>query len=223
LKFSHQTFFDGIRSGWQGIALDPGQFDHADNHYHLTTLLVANLDELLSAIEADDLWNKFVFVAHPDVCPIGIRKARIQQIAYLLATIRRECGPSFESQREIGQGRGHLYGSPVLVGPNNQHVVQCGYGYSQVTWLVNWCDAAILTGVNFIRHPEQMLVPANAYRILITGWRTGSFTGHKIDEFINATTCDFYNARQVHNGTDHADEIKGYAEEFERILTASAL
>ena len=49
----------------------------------------------------------------------------------------------------------------------------------------------------------------------------GTFTGKKLDEYINHVITDYKNARRIINGMDDADLIAGYAEKFEVILKQS--
>lgn len=54
----------------------------------------------------------------------------------------------------------------------------------------------------------------NVLSILVDGFKFGVFSGKKISDYVNDNETDFYNARRCINGTDHAEEIKGFAEEF---------
>lgn len=49
----------------------------------------------------------------------------------------------------------------------------------------------------------------------------GTFTGKKLDDYIDTGHADYVNARRVVNGTDHATEIAGYAEHYEAALKAA--
>jgi hypothetical protein len=51
------------------------------------------------------------------------------------------------------------------------------------------------------------------------GMRHGTFTGKKLADYINATGCDYRNARRIINGVDQAALIAGYATALEGILT----
>jgi hypothetical protein len=48
--------------------------------------------------------------------------------------------------------------------------------------------------------------------------KRGLFTGKKVGDYLRGTNADYYNARRVINGTDHASEIMGDARKFENIL-----
>ena len=46
------------------------------------------------------------------------------------------------------------------------------------------------------------------------GFKTGTFTGRSITEFINAGQTDFGNARRCINGLNRADDIAGLARKY---------
>jgi len=60
--------------------------------------------------------------------------------------------------------------------------------------------------------------PVIAYCIMSAGMRQGWFTGKTLGEYINATKCDYVNARRIINGTDRAELIAGYARKFEQLF-----
>ena len=50
--------------------------------------------------------------------------------------------------------------------------------------------------------------------VLVHGFKTGTFTGRKITDYINDFETDFINARRRINGTDRAHEIAELAENY---------
>jgi len=74
---------------------------------------------------------------------------------------------------------------------------------------------------NLVNDPEQALRPAIAYRIMSVGMRKGLFTGKKLSDYINANGCDYKSARQIINGLDQWELIKGYAETLESVLRSA--
>jgi len=50
--------------------------------------------------------------------------------------------------------------------------------------------------------------------VLVHGFKTGTFTGRKITDYINNFETDFINARRCINGTDRAHEIADLAENY---------
>lgn len=50
--------------------------------------------------------------------------------------------------------------------------------------------------------------------VLVHGFKTGTFTGRKITDYINDFETAFINARRCINGTDRAHEIAELAENY---------
>lgn len=70
-------------------------------------------------------------------------------------------------------------------------------------------------------HPDQALEKEKAYVAMMYGMQKGIFTGKKISDYINSLKIDYRSARKVINGTDKANQIADYAEDFEIFLLAS--
>ena len=62
--------------------------------------------------------------------------------------------------------------------------------------------------------PHLALNPNTALFVLVHGFKTGTFTGRRISDYINAGAADFVNARRCINGTDHAHDIAQLAEKY---------
>ena len=60
-----------------------------------------------------------------------------------------------------------------------------------------------------------------ATRILFRGMAEGWFTGAKLGQYFNDTKNDPLNARQIINGNDDDDLIKGHHEKFLEALDAA--
>jgi len=130
----------------------------------------------------------------------------LSQIAYVLATVKRECGDTYEPIAEFG-------GSSAWYAP------WYGRGLVQLTFEGNYQKYKDLTGFDLIADPEACIrdFGLSAF-ILVHGSRTGAFTGRKLGDYINGGQRDFYNARRVINGLDHADLIAGDAETWLQAL-----
>ena len=96
-----------------------------------------------------------------------------------------------------------------------------GRGYVQITGRRNYTDWSNRLGVDLVGNPELAENPDIAAQILVRGMRDGTFTGRRLDAYVNETTTDFRNARRTVNGTDRADLIAGYAVDFNRALASS--
>ncbi len=65
-----------------------------------------------------------------------------------------------------------------------------------------------------MNNPDRAMDQTVALFVLVHGFKTGTFTGHKITDFINQGMTDFVSARRCINGTDKANEIASLAEKF---------
>ncbi|HVF66519.1 MAG TPA: hypothetical protein VM914_02570 [Pyrinomonadaceae bacterium] len=200
MKFNHTTFFNGYKELYG--KLNQGQ--------------VSGLDNLLGYIEIDN-----------DV-------SDIRWAAYMLATVKHECADTYQPITERGQ-RAYFnkYEPGTSIGRNLGNKVKGdgflyrGRGYVQITGRANYQNMTNVLGLtgeeDLIVHPDHALHPDVAYRIMSYGMRKGSFTGKKLGDYINGTTCDYTNARRIINRLDQAAKIKGYAVSFESLLKNSLI
>ena len=93
-----------------------------------------------------------------------------------------------------------------------------GRGFVQITWKNNYEKYSKLLGVDLVNNPDLAMEPGIALFILVHGFKTGTFTGRKISDYINRGQTDFVNARRCINGRDHADDIARLADKFLRAL-----
>jgi hypothetical protein len=141
--------------------------------------------------------------------------------AYMLATVQHECAGTWEPIEECGKGRGKAYGGVVFVEGDDGATHKCiyyGRGYVQLTWAENYFKMGRSLGVPLHVHPELALQPETAYRIMSHGMRNGSFTGKRLDHYIDKANCDYVSARKIINGLDRAEKIAEYARAFEAML-----
>jgi putative chitinase len=167
----------------------------------LSQAQVAALGDLLTAIEND-----------PQI-------EDMRDVSYILATIKHETAHTFEPIEEYGKGRGHKYG----IADKETGQKYYGRGYVQLTWRKNYQTFADLLSIDLVNKPKLALDPNVAWQITSIGMRKGLFTGKKLSDFINDKKTDYLGARKIINGTDKAQLIAGYAEQFEEILSSSEL
>lgn len=196
MRFNHTTFFNGYR----------------EIYGKLNQTQVSGLDNLMGYLELD-----------ADV-------SDIRWAAYMLATVKHECADTFQPITERGaKSYFDKYEPGTKIGKGLGNTVKGdgylyrGRGYVQITGRANYqkmTERLALTGdEDLLLHPDSALHPGIAYRIMSLGMRTGSFTGKKLSDYINATKCDYTNARRIINALDKAATIKGYAVNFETVLT----
>ncbi|HEX8090386.1 MAG TPA: hypothetical protein VF762_16120 [Blastocatellia bacterium] len=198
MKFNHTTFFNSYR----------------EIYGKLNQTQVSGLDNLVGYIELDsDLTD-------------------LRWAAYMLATVKHECADTFQPITERGaKSYFDKYEPGTSIGKNLGNTVKGdgylyrGRGYVQLTGRANYQKMSSNLGLtgedDLIVRPDNALHPDVAYRIMSYGMRFGSFTGKKLNDYINGTTCDYSNARRIINGTDQAAKIKGYAVNFESVLKNS--
>jgi putative chitinase len=181
----------------------------------LTAWRRANVEGLLTRIEDDDALS-----------------ATLRHVAYLLATIRWETGHTFAPCKE------KLINSstqPTLAARQNRYWKTgfYGRGYVQITWLANYqragrelagmrLDGREINEQTFAREPDLVLEPEVAYAIASAGMREGWFTGKCLDDYIDDERTDYRSARRIINGLDHAEDVAGFAVQFELLLRAAA-
>jgi len=145
-------------------------------------------------------------------------------VAYVLGTAYHETG-RFRFMREIWgptaaqrryEGRTDL--GNTVAGDGHKFL---GRGFVQITGRRNYADWGKRLGLDLLKEPQLAEQPEIAARILVQGMVLGTFTGKKLQDYINSDGGDYVNARRIVNGTDKADLIAGYAERFAKALALS--
>ena len=193
------------------------------NHYRtvfgtLSQALVDALNDLLEAIEADNVWTG--------------TDTDLRKLAYALATFKHETAHTFRPIHEYG-GEAYFnkrYGPQTAVGKRLGNTQPgdgarfAGRGFVQLTGRSNYKRAGDKVGVDLINNPDLAMDSRIAYKIAMTGMREGWFTGKKFsDYFRDGKIPDYRNARRIINGTDRADQIADLARRLMEILRASKI
>lgn len=134
------------------------------------------------------------------------------QIAYILATVKRETGDTFKPVRE-GDWVGHT-STEEYRKTHYRYYPYYGRGFVQITWDYNYRAYSEKLGIDLVADPDKALDPDNSLFILIDGFKNGVFTGKKLTDYVNSASTDFFHARRCINGLDHAEQIKGFAVDF---------
>lgn len=170
----------------------------------LTLDRVAAMDGLLDKFAADPRWSD------------------LRHVAYAFATMAAETDWTFRPIREYGRGKGKAYG---VKDPKTGEVYY-GRGYVQLTWKDNYQKASTKLGVDLVNFPDRAMEPEIAFEVMTLGMHEGWFAGdkkgrHTLSRWIGDGHCDYVGARRIINGTDHKDEIAGFARRFETALKAA--
>lgn len=152
----------------------------------------------------------------------------LRWLAYMLGTTYHETGGTMQPLYEKGQ-RSYFdkYEPGTNIGRNLGNTVAGdgylfrGRGYVQLTGRANYNKMHVILGLDLTGNPDLALVPANAASIMFEGMSRGTFTGKKLSDYFNSNLTDYVNARRIINGTDRADDIAGYAQDFYRALNAA--
>lgn len=153
----------------------------------------------------------------------------IRQVAYVLATAYHETAKTMMPIREYGShdyftARYDISGkNPTLAKQLGNTIVGdganfCGRGYVMITGRTNYAKFSKILVIDLLTHPDWAMLPDNAAKIAIDGMLQGLFTGKKLSDYINPTTCNYLSARRIINGMDKAELIAGYAKQFELAL-----
>lgn len=139
------------------------------------------------------------------------RNKGLRKTAYVLATAYHETG-RFRWMEEIGGGAAREYGETVPVS-RGKRAGYWGRGFVQLTWLANYAAMSQRLRMDLVSDPDVVKRPEVAAEIIWEGMLGGVF-GHRLSDHIARGRCDFVGARRCVNGTDQAELIAGYAEEF---------
>lgn len=131
-----------------------------------------------------------------------------EQIAYMMATAEHETFGTFLPVEEafyVSASARKRYLAKMPYGER-----WCARGHVGLTWKYNYEKYSKILGINLIGEPYLALDPDFSLFIFAHGMKTGTYTGRKIEDYINEHKVDFINARRVVNGvkrliTPHGD------------------
>jgi hypothetical protein len=136
------------------------------------------------------------------------------ETAHTMRPIYERGGKSYFDKYEPGTRIGARLGN---IQPGDGYLFR-GRGYVQLTGRTNYARAGKKLAIDLLRLPDLALVSANAAKIIVLGMVEGWFTGKKLADYITIANSDFTNARRIINGTDCADLIAGYAQQYDALL-----
>jgi hypothetical protein len=130
-------------------------------------------------------------------------------LAYMLATTFHETATRMWPIQEYGDDS-YLQGKP--------YYPYVGRGFVQLTWEENYRYASTALALtderDMVEHPEMARDSLIATRVLFRGMAEGWFTQRKLGDYFNDETDDPLNARQIINGNDDDELIRGYHNTF---------
>ncbi len=133
------------------------------------------------------------------------------QIAYVLATVEHETARTFQPVREaFWLTEEQRRTNPII----RRYYPYYGRGYVQLTWKANYQKYSTILGVDLVNNADLAMDPNVALFVLVHGFKTGTFTGRKITDYINESKTDFVRARRCINGHDKQFEIAALAERY---------
>ena len=151
----------------------------------------------------------------------------IRWIAYMLATVKRECAATWLPIEEWGKGKNKAYEKAIKVlDPKTQtekRNIYYGRGYVQLTWDYNYASVGQKLGMGdeLYLYPEKALEPEIAYKILSMGMREGLFSNARLVQFLSGSNTNYVGARKIINGQDYATQIAKTAADLEQLLFAA--
>jgi peptidoglycan hydrolase-like protein with peptidoglycan-binding domain len=139
------------------------------------------------------------------------------QIAYILATAEHESHlGQWMVELDSGykyEGREDLGNTQPGDGPKYK-----GRGFVQITGRNNYAQWSQYLNLDLLENPQKAAEPEVAAKILVGGMKKGSFTGHRLQDYINEDKQDFYHARRIINKLDRAARVEAIAQEYLRVL-----
>lgn len=133
------------------------------------------------------------------------------QLAYILATTVHESGAG-KYMQEIASGSAYEGRRDLGNTQSGDGVRFKGRGYVQITGRNNYRDWGKRLGMDLVGNPSLAERPEVAAKILVGGMKMGTFTGKKLDDYINGSKTDFNGARRIVNGTDKAGTFAATAQ-----------
>lgn len=197
MTFSTQLFFDAVRTGILGPALDAQE--------------VSGCEAIITAMTGCPLsWAAYALAT------------AYHETASTMQPIKELGGPAYFRRKYDPQGANPALARQLGNTVPGDGVKFAGRGYVQLTGRANYAKAGTKIGVDLIANPDLAMQPDIAAKIMRRGMEAGWFTGRSFASYLpNTGPADraaFTNARRIINGTDKAAMIAGYALQFQTAL-----
>lgn len=150
----------------------------------------------------------------------------LRHLAYMLATVRGECGANMLPVREgfkktDAEARAYVSSKHYKYAKVVNGQVYYGRGLVQLTHDYNYASMGDLLKIDLKGNPDFALDPKIAAQIMFEGMARGIFTGKKLSDFFTNQKADYYNARTIINGHDRAAEFEKWGVQFAAALAAA--
>jgi predicted chitinase len=149
-------------------------------------------------------------------------------IAYVLATVFHETSGTMLPVHEKGNReyflRYDIKGNPKKAAELGNNQAGDGYkyrgrGFVQLTGKRNYQLFGDRYNIDLVTNPDLVIEPVISANVLVDGMVSGLFTGKSLDDcFPLHGDADWINARRIVNGTDKAQLIANYAQQFHNAL-----
>ena len=196
---SDAKFFDSVRRGLLGPTLSPSE--------------VSGCNAILAAMEGAPLaWTAYALAT------------AYKETAHTMQPINEMGGDAYFFRRYDPDGQRPDIAQRLGNAQQGDGVRFHGRGYVQLTGRANYAKASQKLGVDLVGHPELALQDDIAAKVMRRGMQEGWFTGKRFGDYLPgegpARADVFALARRIINGIDCADEIAGYAVQFQNALIA---
>ena len=202
---------------------EPSSSLHPRYRINNTEFLKQYKEVMRSTIDEGQVFalNKLIDAINRDTSVKDLRWA-----AYMLATIRYECGPSFRPVEEKGvpdSFKKYDFRPDLGNTQKGDGYRYRGRGYIQITGRSNYRRMTDLLRLSddddLEKYPENALKPEIAYMILSSFLLGGAARGQKLSDYLSDSMTDYRGARKLITGSlNRADEVAEQARLFEIAL-----
>lgn len=196
---SESKFFDAVRSGLLGPTLSAGE--------------VSGCSAIMGAMAGAPLaWAAYALAT------------AYKETAHTMQPIAEYGGDAYFFRRYDPRGSRPDIAARLGNTQPGDGVKYHGRGYVQLTGRGNYAKAGAKLGIDLVSKPELAMRDDIAATVMRRGMQEGWFTGRKFADYLpgagKATGDAYVKLRAIINGRDCADEIAGYARQFEAALIA---
>jgi hypothetical protein len=173
--------------------------------FNATTFFDAVRQAPFDGILSQEQVNGMTYILRAWKYKYGYDKGDRRWLAYMLATTFHETAYTMMPIMEYGS-QSYLQGK--------DYYPYIGRGFVMLTWLSNYERGSGIVDEDLVHYPDLAMRPDIAAILMDDGMTNGWFTGVKLTDYFNDSEDDPVNARRIINGTDRAEEIALYHDDF---------